>query len=707
MKSLYIAARLLHLLSIPGVSGYEQAVREGVELSLPLNARVRADSMGNIVLRTGSGSPHTLIVAPLDEIGLVVSAITPEGYLRAHRHTTAPGPRLSTQYLVGQPVEIRTSSGRVIAGVTATPSTHLRAFRNAQDDARIQNLDDLWIDIGADSVSAVDKLGIRMLDPISLRERAITLADGRVSGVGASGRAAALALVELAARRQPGPQPPGMISIVWVVQSEYGQRGLERVVATARPDRVILLTAAGDPAGDPNGAIGRLGAGPVIAGESDALLEAAKRDGIAVQTAPQPRRATGVPEGVALHVASLPALFAQTPVETVDARDVDALAQLLASAVGFGKLAEPSESPGSEPPGSPRGPAGGTETPPLATGAGDSAFETLGALIETYGVSGHEGPVRERVLERLPKWAKPRVDAKGNLRVTVGPDTGKKLAFVAHLDEVGFEITGLDADGRATIRTRGGMYLSIYEAHPVVVLTPGGMVPAILTPRRGYPTATASQPQAEQLTLFFGTGSAEATRALGVAEGQSATVRKRFVPLANGRATGRAMDDRNGCSALLLALSKIDPARLTSEVTFVWAVEEETGLAGAAFVANELVPHTAFAVDTFVSSDTPLDTQRIAGAKLGHGAVLRGLDSRTIVQPGIIDRIVGIAKARKVALQIGVTSGGTDASAFSAGGAIDVGLSWPGRYSHSPVEVMDRRDLESLVDLIVALSLDY
>ena len=29
-------------------------------------------------------------------------------------------------------------------------------------------------------------------------------------------------------------------------------------------------------------------------------------------------------------------------------------------------------------------------------------------------------------------------------------------------------------------------------------------------------------------------------------------------------------------------------------------------------------------------------------------------------------------------------------------------FSWPGRYSHSPVEVADLRDLESLVRLIVA-----
>jgi putative aminopeptidase FrvX len=35
-----------------------------------------------------------------------------------------------------------------------------------------------------------------------------------------------------------------------------------------------------------------------------------------------------------------------------------------------------------------------------------------------------------------------------------------------------------------------------------------------------------------------------------------------------------------------------------------------------------------------------------------------------------------------------------------------VGLSWPGRYSHSPAEVLDLTDLGRLVDLIVAVAND-
>ena len=246
-----------------------------------------------------------------------------------------------------------------------------------------------------------------------------------------------------------------------------------------------------------------------------------------------------------------------------------------------------------------------------------------------------------------------------------------------------------------------------FRIEDVVVVTPTGLVPAVLAPRAGYTMSKESQPDIKQLALYFGTSSAAETEALGVAVGQSATVRKKFMPLGSQRATGRSMDDRNGSAALLLALAQIDPATVENQVTFAWSIEEETGLTGAQHLASRLKPDTAFAVDTFVSTDTPVDIQRLAGAKLGHGAVLRILDSRTIVSPATVDRIIGIARDAKIPLQLGTTSGGTDASAFSAGGAIDVGLSWPGRYSHSPVEIMDKRDLDALVRLIVALARNY
>jgi putative aminopeptidase FrvX len=702
------ADRLLQLIAIPGVSGYEHQVRSAIEMMLPAGARVRADNLGNIVIRTGNGIPHTLIVAPLDESGLVVSAITDEGYLRVHRHTTAPAARVATQFLIGQPVEIVTASGTRVPGVTATPSTHLRALRDPQDEARLKTLDDIWIDVGAATRADVEALGVRMLDSVTLRERGVRLAGSRVSGVAAANRALALTVAEII-RRSAGRGATGSVTFAWAAQSEYGSRGLVRLLDTLRPDRLIVLRSAAPSADDARGGLGRLGEGPLVIAKDAMLTPSAAKAGVSIQSLPGSQgelRLDDKWQQVEKHVVSLPVLFAHTPVETVDARDVDALAALLVAAVDLPPLGPNADAAGPDAAAAPS-----SEPPARARATGgvkpDDALATLGALVEAYGVSGHEQPVREQILARLPTWAKPVVDTRGNVSVTFGKAGGKPLLFIAHMDEVGFEITGFADDGAANVRARGGMYLSVYEAHPVVVHTPKGPVAAILAPRRGYPKANEAQPSLESLSLFFGTESAAQSKALGVGVGHSATVRKQLVPLGPHRATGRSMDDRNGSTALLLALKQIDPAAIDNSVTFAWSVEEETGLAGAEHLAESARPDTVFAVDTFVSSDTPVDVQRLAGAPLGRGAVLRVLDNSTIVRPAIVDRIVGVAKTAKVPLQLGTTRGGTDAGAFSAGGAIDVGLSWPGRYSHSPVEIMDRRDLDALVRLIAALARTY
>jgi putative aminopeptidase FrvX len=446
------------------------------------------------------------------------------------------------------------------------------------------------------------------------------------------------------------PKISGTLTFAWVVQSQYGARGLERLAAQIIPDRVFVF--------------GR---------------------GTAMTRTPRAW------EKVEIETVSVAALFAETPVEMVAAADIATLAERLAKEAGL-------------PAGRGRdvGFKGGTGS---GSGTALAPFAILRDLIETEGVSGHEEHVREAVLRRIRTvpWAKPQVDDKGNITVSFGAG-GKELVFVAHMDEVGFEIASIAGDGTATVRARGGMYLSLYEARPVFVRTPNGVVNAVLCPRRGYETAKTAQPEAEDLVVYFGTGTAAETRALGVVDGQPLTIRKVFAPLAGTRASGRSMDDRAGSTALLLALQQIDVKRVRNRVTFAWAVEEETGLTGASFLASRMKPDYAFAVDTFVSTDAPLDVQHLAHATLGAGAVLRGMDSRTVVPSATIDRIVQIAAGAAIPLQIGVTQGGTDASAFSAGGAVDVGLSWPGRYSHSPVEVIDRRDLEALATLIAELA---
>ena len=334
-------------------------------------------------------------------------------------------------------------------------------------------------------------------------------------------------------------------------------------------------------------------------------------------------------------------------------------------------------------------------------------FGVLKPLIEASGVSGHEEKVRETVLGLLPAWAraKSRVDRCGNLSLEAGHG-GQRILFIAHLDEIGFEITEVERDGTARVRSLGGFFSTLYEAHPVVVHSRGGERQAIVRPRRDYlSSASAGQSFSEaEVVVDFGTTNRDETLALGIAAGDWITVPKRFRRLAGEMGSGRSVDDRAGCTALVQAVRSLDPGNLDNRVTFVWSVEEETGLKGAKVIAAESSFDVVFAVDTFVSSDSPLESKAFALGILGKGPVLRAMDNSNLAPRPGLSRIQSLAQAHHLPLQIGLTHGGNDGSVFTPYGAVDLPLSWPTLYSHSAVEVIHEDDLNHLGQLVALLA---
>jgi len=333
------------------------------------------------------------------------------------------------------------------------------------------------------------------------------------------------------------------------------------------------------------------------------------------------------------------------------------------------------------------------------------AASVLAPLIEAYGVSGMEAPVRETVKRLLPAWAKPETDTAGNLWLRVGQ--GEPLiVFVAHLDEIGFTVDSILDDGSLHLRTRGGFFSSLFEAQPALVHTIHGDVSGIFLPREPSRDSGPARRTPPPLRVSVGATTRAATQALGVAVGSTITMPKRFVRLAGSRATGRAMDDRVGSTAQILAVRHLDPTKLKHQVIFVWSTREEIGLEGAAAVAAALgtAPKRVHAIDTFVSADSPLELQNFAVAPIGRGPVARALDNSAVTPPAYVDSLRAVARARGIALQFGTTNGGNDGSTFTPYGVVDVALGWPLRYSHSPAEVVDLKDVASLGDLIQAIA---
>ena len=333
------------------------------------------------------------------------------------------------------------------------------------------------------------------------------------------------------------------------------------------------------------------------------------------------------------------------------------------------------------------------------------AASVLAPLIEAYGVSGMEAPVRETVKRLLPAWAKPETDTAGNLWLRVGQ--GEPLiVFVAHLDEIGFTVDSILDDGSLHLRTRGGFFSSLFEAQSALVHTTHGDVSGIFLPREPSRDSGPVRRTPPSLRVSVGTATRAATQALGVAVGSTITMPKRFVRLAGSRATGRAMDDRVGSTAQVLAVRHLDPTKLKHQVIFVWSTREEIGLEGAAAVAAALgtAPKRVHAIDTFVSADSPLELQNFAVAPIGRGPVARALDNSAVTPPAYVDSLRAVARARGIALQFGTTNGGNDGSTFTPYGVVDVALGWPLRYSHSPAEVVDLKDVASLGDLVQAIA---
>lgn len=651
--------RLRTWLALDAPPGWEHRATETIIQQLPGWKR---DPLGNLILRKGSGTPRRVVACALDRPGFAVTEITGEGYLRLREVGSMRLHPLWNQFHEGQRLRVLTRGGRVPA-VAVVKSTHLQRGRNP--NAPPTTLEDMWVDVGAKSRADVKQLGIEILDPV-VRESQGWDYENFVAGHLAGIRVGCAAVASAAT----GQVTSGETIFLLTTLRSFGHDGLEAALRSlGRLDQVTLLDQTTEAA---------------ATGVSPNVLQRQ------VEKPPYLPESTGL---TSLTILSPRARFAGSLVESVALEDAAALRAEVEKAANVTQanrewvyLPDSSSQPQRE---------------DQFTGPAN----VLKTLADVYSVSGHEHKVREAVLAALPEWAraKARTDAEGNLIVEAGPNEDPVM-FIAHLDEVGFEVTNVADDGMVSLRTRGGLFPSLWEGQPALLHFDPPVnkrsLAGVFVPRD---TATTKQPEA--VTAWFGVDGAT-LKQLGVVNGLSVTAAKEATRLGPARFTARGLDDRAGSTALVLAAKRIDPATLKRKVILAWAVREETGLEGAMAMAKHYgasVPRV-FSVDTLVSSDSPVETSRFAHAPLGQGAVIRGLDNASVAPPAELDRILEIARTQDIPLQVNATNGGTDGSAFIRYGALHVGLSWPGRYSHSPVEVLDLADLRALERLVYAIA---
>jgi putative aminopeptidase FrvX len=265
-------------------------------------------------------------------------------------------------------------------------------------------------------------------------------------------------------------------------------------------------------------------------------------------------------------------------------------------------------------------------------------------------------------------------------------------------------VDDIKADGTLVLKMRGGMLQWLWEAQPAIIHGTKGKINAVFEPRADYEKADKRYTNSP-LTVFAGFTSKSEAEEAGIELGTTTvTMPKEMIRLSENRVTARGFDDRVGSAALLLSLDGLDPNSLTKKITYVWSVEEEIGLYGATFAAENLKDATiVHPIDTYVSSDDPYTDEYFAHCPLGEGAVIRVLESINFISRDNLKKMQDLAKKNQIDVQYGMTAGGTDGQPFLAYGIPSIPLSWPGRYSHSPIEIMDFRDMDNLIGMIKAI----
>ncbi|HTS12959.1 MAG TPA: M20/M25/M40 family metallo-hydrolase [Candidatus Limnocylindrales bacterium] len=713
---------LSQFVSTPAVSGYESQLGQKIRSKLS-NLNPVIDNLGDVIVTIGSGSPSRLLVAPIDEPGLVVSGITDDGYLRVQRLPQNGLPPIYNELYSAQPVKVETNTGKWIDGVVAGLSVHLQPGR--MNPPRLTDLENIYIDIGATSAAEVRRAGIDNLSPVVISRRLFDLAGSELAGTSMGDRFGAAILVDVL-RNLDSAKVKGTLTVAFVVQQRTGARGLERLLETRQFDEMVYVGRL-LPGGPIPGAEGmhraprrEPGSGVLVGmSQTDGSLEGLAAELKQLADSNQIPFASDYSSGIAppsyLAAPSFPPKWAHlgvatawpdTPAETLSAKDLGALGRLVGLYVGA-----------STPSGSGGGMASGEEHAAMgAPGAHMSNVAILSALVPSYGVSNHEGPVRDEVKKLLPPWAKPETDDAGNLVLRVGTaPAGAKtpsILVVAHMDEIGYEVKSISSDGRLEVTSQGGGEPSFFLGHPALVHAANGDHDAIMELPNGWDDPKFEWPRGRNsgtaIRVDVGARTPDEVEKLGIKVGDTVTIPKAYRPLLGTRANGRSFDDRVGDTALISAAWALGGPLKDRNVTFVFSTAEEIGLNGAAATAKRLGvgnhPDYVFAVDTFVSSDSPIESKRFADAPIGKGFVIRAVDNSNIVRPDLVERVIKLARANQIPVQYGVTGGGNDGSAFLRYGSVDVALGWPLRYSHSPGEVIDTRDVDALAHIITAIS---
>jgi len=325
------------------------------------------------------------------------------------------------------------------------------------------------------------------------------------------------------------------------------------------------------------------------------------------------------------------------------------------------------------------------------------------ALTAVPGLSGHESQIRAHLNEIwAPLTDELRTSPLGSLhglKAGSGKDPRPSILIATHMDSIGLMVSAIE-DGLLRVVSIGGIDNRILPGLTVTVHAESGDLPGlvILPPEHTLPDDQKSK-TVDLEYLFVDTGLLPAEVERKVQIGDLVTFSLEMLDLGDGYLSGPAMDNRASVAVLTETLQILQTRKHQWDVWAVATVQEEIGLNGAATSGFDLRPALGVVIDV---------TFGAAPGSPGHETVEMdkgpSFDIGPSTHPKLYEQFIDYAEKMEIPFNRYAypRGSGTDADKLqiSAEGVITTVVSIPIRYMHTPVEVVQARDIQRAARLV-------
>jgi endoglucanase len=338
-----LIARQAELCALIGCPGHEEEVAAWLlEKVRPLCDEARIDPLGSVLaVRKGrKGTPRVLLDAHMDEVGFMVSAVDPKGFVRI-----APLGGIDRGLMPGSSLVFAADGGRRVYGLVGTLPPHVT---KPEDRGKAPDFPDLYVDVGAQSAEEVAGLGLGVGSTGTFDTPFRSVADRVLTGRAFDDRTACNVVLAVLEDLAGGPLDATVL-VSFACQEEVGARGATAAAFSLEPDLAVALenTTATDTPGVPaEKTVARLGGGPVLTLADNTLIvpkrllalqrEAAAKAGVPYQIkrpiygGTDGGRIALTRGGVPTCVVSVPCRYIHAPVGLLLVEDVENTVRLVA-----------------------------------------------------------------------------------------------------------------------------------------------------------------------------------------------------------------------------------------------------------------------------------------------------------------------------------------------------------------------------------------